>query len=155
VRPKDTQDNATPSGSALAANALLQISAFGDRPDWRGIAETMLASMYANIREYPTAYGKWLQALDFALGPVREIAILSHPNDEHTQAMIDTVWENFDPHRVVAISTYPPKPESPMLLKDRPLLDGNPTAYVCQNFACKQPVNQPQDLARQLSLKAD
>ena len=26
------------------------------------------------------------------------------------------------------------------LLRGRPMLDGKPTAYVCENFSCKQPV---------------
>ena len=37
------------------------------------------------------------------------------------------------------------------LLADRPLLDGNPTAYVCQHFACQQPVTDAEALARQIS----
>ncbi|HLO14402.1 MAG TPA: thioredoxin domain-containing protein, partial [Anaerolineales bacterium] len=35
VRPKDIQDNATPSGNALAATALLQLATYGDRSKWR------------------------------------------------------------------------------------------------------------------------
>ena len=26
------------------------------------------------------------------------------------------------------------------LLRDRPMVNGQPTAYVCENFTCKQPV---------------
>ena len=39
----------------------------------------------------------------------------------------------------------------PALLRDRPLRDGVPTAYVCRRFACAAPTTDPQTLAAQLS----
>ena len=75
------------------------------------------------------------------------------PVDNSSQELIDTLWSEYDPNRVVAISAYPPQDNAPTLLKDRPLLNDNSTAYVCQNFVCKNPVNQPQALADQLSRK--
>ena len=36
------------------------------------------------------------------------------------------------------------------LLEDRDLIDGKPTAYVCENYACQLPVTEPAALARQL-----
>jgi hypothetical protein len=36
------------------------------------------------------------------------------------------------------------------LLRDRALIDGKPTAYVCRRFACRLPVTSPDDLAAQL-----
>lgn len=36
------------------------------------------------------------------------------------------------------------------LLAGRVQLDGKPTAYVCENFACQLPVTEPEALARQL-----
>jgi len=36
------------------------------------------------------------------------------------------------------------------LLAERPTLDGHATAYVCEHFACQQPVTEPEALAAQL-----
>jgi uncharacterized protein YyaL (SSP411 family) len=36
------------------------------------------------------------------------------------------------------------------LLADRGLVDGKPTAYVCEHFACRRPVTAPEDLRAQL-----
>jgi hypothetical protein len=36
------------------------------------------------------------------------------------------------------------------LLEGRDQLDGKPTAYVCQNYACQLPVTEPDALAQQL-----
>ena len=31
------------------------------------------------------------------------------------------------------------------------MIDGKPTAYVCQNYACQLPVTTPEELAAQLN----
>jgi len=147
IRPRDIQDNATPSGNALAANALLQIAAYGDRFEWRKLAEDMLVPLLETIVQYPTAFAKWLYAADFALGPVREVAIVGKPD----HSLVDILWSEYHPRLVAAISDYPPDKNAPSLLTDRPLKDGVPTAYVCENFVCKQPINNPKELAIQLS----
>ena len=149
VRPKDVQDNATPSGNSLAVTALLQLSAFTAKGEWRDLAERSLAALQPVMTRYPTAFGQWLYALDFALGPVQEIAILGlHPTRD---GLVQSVWERYNPRAVVAVSEGPPPPGSPSLLEDRPLLDGQPTAYVCEHFVCQQPVNSPEKLKQQLT----
>ncbi|HNB54150.1 MAG TPA: hypothetical protein PK530_19530, partial [Anaerolineales bacterium] len=148
VRPKDLQDNATPSGNALAITALLQLSAFTGNGEWRDVAERALANMQSVLARYPTAFAQWLFALDFALGPVQEIAIVGpHPARD---ALVHPVWARYNPRQVVAISEGNPS-GSPSLLKDRPLLNNLPTAYVCEHFVCQQPVNEPKKLIELLN----
>jgi uncharacterized protein YyaL (SSP411 family) len=150
VRPRDLQDNATPSGSALAAQALLQLAAYGDRPEWRSIAGQMLDRMAESMQRYPTAFAKWLCAADFALGPIFEVAIIGNPASAQTRALMDRLWQTYRPQLVAAIASDPPAPGSPALLNERPLLNGQPTAYVCQNFVCRLPVNTPEEMSEQL-----
>jgi uncharacterized protein len=148
LRPKDTQDNATPSGNALAALALHQIAAYGDRIEYRDLADDMLAAMQDSMIRYPTAFAQWLCATDFALGPTYEVAILG--DKDRSQSLVDVVWQNYRPNMVTAISTYPPAQDSPHLLVNRDLIEDQPTAYVCQGFVCQQPVTTPDRLADQL-----
>jgi len=147
IRPKDIQDNATPCGNSLAAQALLRLAAYGDRPNFRKTAEEMLAPLLETVVRYPTAFANWLNAADFALGPVNEVAILG----ANPQELVQTLWREYRPRQVAAISTFPPPQGSPALLQDRPLLNSQPTAYVCRDFICKQPVNAAQELAAQLT----
>ncbi|HSJ89648.1 MAG TPA: hypothetical protein VK909_20715, partial [Anaerolineales bacterium] len=150
VRPKDIQDSATPSGNALASTALLRLSAYGDRLEWRDLAERMLGSMQNAVLRYPTAFAKWLCAADFAVGPTHEVAIVGDPAHTKTQDLITALWKNYRPRQVSAISVSPPPPGSPALLNDRPLVNGEPTAYVCQGFVCLQPTNEPSEMEAQL-----
>jgi hypothetical protein len=152
TRPKDQQDNATPSGNSLAAMALLQLSAYGGNGEWRDLAESMLAGIQGIAARYPTSFGQWLCAAQFAIAGGREIAVIHEGRQGLlTSGLLDIIWDDWRPFDVVAISEFPPPQGSPALLADRPLKDGKPTAYVCRNFACQLPVNEPSGLAGQLN----
>ena len=150
TRPKSWQDNATPSGNSQAAYALLQLAAYTGRQELREIAEKMLAIIQSQAIRYPTAFSNWLCAADFVLNPVMEIAILGDERDPQTQAFLDVLWQNYQPHIVLARSDLPISKRVPALLKDRSQLNGQPTAYVCQNFVCKYPVNSAEAFREQL-----
>ncbi len=51
----------------------------------------------------------------------------------------------FRPHLVLAGG--PEGSEEPPLLRQRPAVDGRPSAYVCESFACQAPVTAPKELA--------
>jgi uncharacterized protein YyaL (SSP411 family) len=150
LRPKDTQDNAFPSGNSLAALALLQLSSYTGNTQWRSHAEQMLQKMAHMAIQYPTSFGQWLSAIDFAIGPVQEVAVLGGADGSEWQPFADVLWETYRPRMVAAFSSYPPDPRAPSLLEDRPLLNDQPTAYVCQGFVCQQPVTQAAKMADQL-----
>lgn len=147
VRPRDLQDNATPSGNALAAEALLKLSAFTDRPEWRQAAEEALSLVERLAGRYPTAFGRWLQLAHLAQNDIRQVAIVGERDHSQTRAFLHTVWSAWRPTVITAASEVPPPPGAPSLLENRPLLDGQPTAYVCEGFVCRQPTTRPQDLA--------
>jgi len=147
IRPKDLQDNATPSGNALAALALLQLAAYSGIGEWRSLAETMLGSVQGTASRYPTSFAQWLCATNFALAEGKEIAIVADARPQGAEELITLLWSQWRPFDVVAISSYPPNESAPALLADRPLMGGRPTAYVCKNFVCELPVNTPEELA--------
>ncbi|HEX2696159.1 MAG TPA: thioredoxin domain-containing protein [Anaerolineales bacterium] len=150
VRPKDIQDNATPSGNALACEALLKMAAFTDKGEYRDSAETALGLVSDAAMSYPLAFARWLSAADYALSSGKQIAILYQTGKEFAQGMLDVIHAEFRPNIVVAASTYPPQNGAPGLLTDRPLKDGQTTAYVCEHFVCKQPVNTVEELQTQV-----
>jgi uncharacterized protein len=150
VRPKDIQDNATPSGNSLAALALLKLAAFTGKEQYRGIAESTLGMARRLATQYPHAAGNWLSAADLALANVKQVAIIGDLSDPDTQALLERVRADYRPHLVTAASNLPLASVSPDLLKERPMQASHPTAYVCEGFVCNLPVTQPEQLARQL-----
>ena len=150
MRPKDIQDNATPSGNALACEALLKLAAFTDKGEYRDLAEKSLRLVVNHALRYPTAFARWLSAADRALDNGRQVAVMFDAKADETQALLNVIRSEYRPNIVVAASAYPPPNDAPTLLADRPLKDGKPTAYVCEHFICKQPVTTPEELQAQI-----
>jgi uncharacterized protein len=146
LRPKDVQDNATPSGNALACEALLKLAAFTDEGEYRDLAETTLKLVVGFSVRYPTAFARWLSAEDFALDNTKQVAVMFEADVDPSSELIQTVRSAFRPNTIVAASSYPPSTSAPALLMDRPLKDGKPTAYVCEGFVCKYPVTSVDEL---------
>jgi uncharacterized protein YyaL (SSP411 family) len=154
TRPKDIQDNATPSGGAVATYVLLRLSAFTGDSRYREAAERALATVTAFTARYPTAFALWLQAIDLALAPVAEVAIVGDRSDEATRALLEVAGRGYEPNRVVALLADESAASDIPLLEARTLLGGRPTAYVCRDFACRLPVTDPDALREQLAESA-
>ena len=134
TRTKDFFDNATPSGNSVAADVLVRMGAVLDRRDYREHAERILTNLSDFVRQYPTGFGRALAAADFYLGPSKEIAIVGDP-----RAFLPTLRKRYLPRTVFAGGSD----SNIALLRDRPMVDGKTTVYVCENFACKKPVTDP------------
>jgi uncharacterized protein YyaL (SSP411 family) len=79
----------------------------------------------------------------------KQIAIV-YGKEQEQVPLLTLIRSEYRPNIVVAATKYPPSEEAPALLNDRPLKDGKATAYLCEHFVCKQPVNTPEDLLQQL-----
>lgn len=146
VRPKDLQDNATPSGNALACDALLRLAAFTDNGKYRDLAERSLGLIANHALRYPTSFGRWLSAADFALANVKQVAVMYGAEQEEARVLLQNIQMTYRPNMIVAASPHPTFENAPTLLMDRPLKDRKPTVYVCEGFVCKMPVNTISDL---------
>ncbi|MDR7423345.1 MAG: thioredoxin domain-containing protein [Armatimonadota bacterium] len=150
VRPRDLQDNATPSGSAMAASVLLRLAALTGAARDRELAEAAIREVQPAAGAYPTAFAHWLCALDFALASPREVAIVGDPDAAGTRALLDVLRARYRPHQVVALGRPGEAPGVP-LLEGRTPVDGRPTAFVCRGFTCRLPVTEPAALEAELA----
>jgi len=149
-RPKDISDNATPSGNALACEALLKMAAYTDQGSYRSLAEQSLALIGESILRYPLGFARWLSAAENALGTMKQIAVLGEAGEENFERLLKVIRAEYRPGVVVAASSHPPSQHAPALLENRPLLNGKATVYVCEGFVCKQPTNEIEVLIAQL-----
>ncbi|HUF39320.1 MAG TPA: thioredoxin domain-containing protein [Anaerolineales bacterium] len=148
VRPKDLQDNATPSGNSLAVQLLLQLAAYTGDGRYRDLAEQALSPIRPAALQYPTAFANWLCAADFAVGPVREVAIVG-PDSAERDRLLAILHTTHRPRLVAATAETGEPP--PTLLADRSPVDGAPAAYVCEHFVCLNPTTDPAELERLLT----
>jgi uncharacterized protein YyaL (SSP411 family) len=150
TRPRDLQDNAVPSGGSAATLVLLRLAALTGEGRYRSMAERAIEAIGGVAAQYPTAFANWLTAIDFSLADVVEVAIAGDLAETPTQRLLDVVRVGYQPNQVVAVSGDPAASAVP-LLGGRFALDRRPTAFVCRNFACRQPVTEPEALATLLA----
>jgi uncharacterized protein YyaL (SSP411 family) len=153
LRPRELFDNAVPSGSSVAADVLLRLAHLTGETAYEEAALGALRLVQEVAPKAPTGFGYTLSAADFALARVREVAIVGDPAAPGTRALLERVWRDYQPNRVLALAA-PGDQEAVAqvpLLADRPMVDGRPTAYVCERFVCKRPVTEPDELAAQLA----
>ena len=149
VRPKDVQDNATPSGGATATHVLLRLAALTGDGRYRSAAESAMAVVAPLAARYPGAFARWLSAIELATTGIIEIAIVGGPDEPAARELLAIAAAGPDASRVVAMSAAPASSVVP-LLDGRTRVDDRPTAYVCRDFACQLPVTDPDALRDQL-----
>jgi uncharacterized protein len=145
ARRKDLEDHPIPSGNASAAYGLLRLAALTGEHDYEARAVSVLRLLHELAPQHPQAFGHLLQALDFHLSPVKEVALVG----DDVSRLERVVRGAFRPHVVLAASSG--HADRVPLLEGRAPVDGRPAAYVCERFACKAPVTDPADLERLLA----
>jgi uncharacterized protein len=153
IRPKELYDNAVPSGNSAAADVLQRLAHLTGEPDYERAGVSALRLVRDGMAGTPAGFGHALSALDLYLDRVREVAIVGDPASVETRALAEEVTtRRFLPSHVLAVADVDDERsrEEVALLLERPKVDGRPTAYVCERFACKLPVTEAAALAEQL-----
>ena len=149
ARRKELDDNPIPSGASSVAFGLLRLAALTGEASYEDHAVGVLRLAGALAPRYPQGFGHLLQALDFHLAPVQEVALVG----ADTRALERVVRAAFRPHVVLAGGDGADA-GGVALLEGRTPLDGRAAAYVCHGFSCRQPVAEPDELASQLAASA-
>ena len=154
-RTKDVHDNATPSGNAMAATALLRLAALTDRKDLREKGEGTLQLLQPVMERVPSAGGQALIALSREVLPsAPEIAIVSGTDPGDFRKAIEAVYTDFLPGKVVAPATFDVDSEYISFipwLAERPSMQGRVTTYVCEAKTCQPPVLGVEEIGEILS----
>jgi uncharacterized protein len=145
ARNKEIHDGSTPSGNSMAATALLRLGRLCGRHDLEETAVRTLEYLSPVLAESPTAAGQALLALDFLLGPTREIAIVEGSQPRETEEVLAALHRRFVPNKVVARrragqTDADIAAELQPLLKGKAPRNGATTIYICEHGTCGLPV---------------
>ena len=132
ARKKDFDDHPTPSGNSMLAYVLLRLARIYGDDELERRAVDVFRLLVNGLHRAPSAFGWALCALDLHFSPRRELAIFAEPGDDIARAALAR-WQ---PNTVVAFGPS----DGVALLADKKRVDGKPTVYVCENFACRAPV---------------
>jgi hypothetical protein len=143
ARSKDIMDNATPSGNAVAATALLRLGKLCGNAAYLEAAEGVLRLGTGLMKRSAIASAQLLIALDMYLGPAPEIVVLGDKEKPETAVVLSDLRARFMPNRVVACRPSADVGESSNLAQvfaGKTKQDGAPTIFVCENSSCDAPV---------------
>jgi uncharacterized protein YyaL (SSP411 family) len=142
ARRKELEDTPIPSGASSATFGLLRLAALTGEARYEDAAVSSIKLLHTLAPQHPGAFGHLLQAIDFHLASVKEVALAG----EDTRELERVVRSEFRPHVVLAGGGG----DVP-LLEGREPVDGRAAAYVCEHFMCRQPVTEPEQLRALLS----
>jgi uncharacterized protein YyaL (SSP411 family) len=152
IRMKEDHDGAEPAASSLAARTALRLSRMLDDAALRSRAMQTMQAFATQLRGMPTAMPAMLNALLLSASPSTQIVIAGSPADaeplarvarEHATSETVLLYADGGPgqfwlaDRLAFIRTAVP-------------VDGQPAAYVCENFACRLPLTDPAELRKAL-----
>lgn len=153
VRAKKLYGGAIPSGNAVALGNLARLHRMTGDSAHAARADALLRAFAGELAAQPSAYPETLCALDFLLGPTREIVVCGEPDAEDTKAMLAELRKGFRPDQVVLLRTAENAAElaklAPFTEHQKPV-GGKATAYLCREFACLEPTTDPAVLAAML-----
>ena len=150
MRPKNTFDNATPSGLSLVAHALVKLAHLTGEETWRSRAARLLSAHAGAMRQNAWGTAFLIGAADALL--IEPEAVVVVGDDDQADALLQAAWRSWRPARLIC-RRLPATADAdlPGLLHDRGLIDGQPATYVCQGFTCQLPATGPDALSGQLA----
>ncbi len=133
-----------PSGNSVAANNIIRLARITGREDLFDLFREHAGAFGGIAAEHPVGYAFFITAfLTYNISP-KEIVISGKPESPEAKAMVEAVQKSFLPGTVLLFRPDNEKAaeieELSVLVKGRVPIDGMPAAYICENFACRQPV---------------
>ena len=154
LRMKDDYDGAEPSGNSMALLDLLRLAHMTDRAEFHEAAERTFEYLGRKISSQPVALPQALVALDYTLARRREIVIAGARDNDATRDLLRAVHDRFLPHAVaLLIDSAETRSKLERLFPAAATMgevNHLPTAYVCEDYACRLPTNDVSKLTELL-----
>jgi len=156
LRLKEDYDGAEPTPSSIAALNLLRLAGiFSQDKGYRLRALRTLEAFRPHWLESPHALPQMLCALELALEPPRHLMLAGNPASGSFRALADAAQEKLGHRRIVLAldggAGQAWLARSAPWLADMHPVNGQATAYLCQEFSCQAPVTTAEELRKSLS----
>ena len=157
ARLKEAYDGAEPSGNSVSALNFLRLAALSGNQEWAVLAEKIISSFADSLDRYPPAMPLMLSAMDLQAAKPRQIVIAGTKGEAGTEALLREVHSRYMPNTVLLLADGAENQQflekTLAFLQTAKQIDGKATAYVCEDFSCKMPVNSAEELAKLLDGK--
>ncbi len=153
MRMKEDYDGAEPSGNSIAVLNLLRLAQMTDRSDFRESANRALAAFGSRMVAAPVGVPQMLVAYEFAQSKPKQIVLAGERDAPGTRRLLEVLHARFLPNRIVLLADQHSRPALarylPAIAEMAPI-EGQTTAYVCENYACRLPTSGVEAFAQLL-----
>ena len=150
LRLREDNDSAEPAASSVAALNLARLAAIRNDAELLGRAKKTINAFARQLAHFPSALPQMLVAFDFLEGSPRQIVIAGDSDSPETKALLAEVHRHFLPNKVLLLADGAEGQsylgETNEAVRAMSMVGGKPAAYVCENFACKAPVTDVNEL---------
>jgi uncharacterized protein YyaL (SSP411 family) len=147
VRMKEDYDGAEPSPNSVSVINLLRLSQMTDNSGFREKAAKTLSCFAGQLENSPVNLPLMLAGLDWYLSKPKQIVLAGELNASETKRMLTTIHRRFLPKTVLLLAEGAEGQQflgsRLAFIRDVKQLQGRTTAYVCENFVCQQPTDDP------------
>jgi len=148
-RPKEFQDGALPSPTAMMLTALVRLAKLSGEHLFYEKAESVFASHWNFMSQAPLACGQMLIAWELFKNNSQEVVIVPGEEKESEQEIVDHLRSHFYPNLSIVVKT--PQNQHLALLKNRLSQGKSPTVYVCRGQTCLAPLSDLEQLIKALN----
>ncbi len=137
-RKMEINDNVIPASNSSMAKTLFALSIYFDNATYENYSKQMLNNLVRDLKKYPSGYSNWGMLLLNYSSPFNEMVIAG----ENALAQRNELMQHFLPNILLAGAA---NDKSKLSLLDNRFVEGKNFIYVCENKACKLPVENVDD----------
>ncbi|MGO5075985.1 thioredoxin domain-containing protein [Clostridium sporogenes] len=141
VRPKEIYDGAMASGNAVASLALSLLYYITGEDKYKNLVDKQFKFFAANIKSGPMYHLFSVIAYMYNISPVQEITLAYSEKDEAFCEFINELNNRYIPFSIITLNDKSNKIEKiNKNLKDKIPIKDKTTVYICQDYACREPI---------------
>jgi uncharacterized protein YyaL (SSP411 family) len=143
-RQKPHYDGAIPGGNSAAVLMLQQLASLTGRNSYFEHAQKAMEYFTPAMEDHGSSMAEMLIGADYSFGPRQEIVIAGPADDPRTIGFKDGFFSRLLPRAVIMLRTGQGREslldEINPSVRLQGMINGAPTAYVCENYVCRKPV---------------
>ena len=147
---KEFYDGALPAGNSVALLNIAKLARITGDGKLQKRAERMAGQIMAEADNYLPGYTMFMVGVDFILGPTADIVVAGEPSSAGYLATTKAISQEFYPNKIMIL--HPPSQAGREIegiaphTKDKNMIGGRTTVYLCIDNTCNEPVTDPEKL---------
>ena len=145
TRTRTASDDATPAANGTLPALFVKLYALTGDEHYRTRADQLIEAFAGAVMKNGFPHGAWLASFDTAVN-LTQIVIIGDPADAARETLKHTALSLSLPTRLLIVLDQDTVLPDGHPAKDKTMINGRPTAYVCTGPVCSVPVTSPDDL---------